>query len=245
MNCKRCHAPLQAPARGPYCGTCADDLSHLYEAVYGREGLAFCGCGSPEDAYELVRDILRLAPFYEGWKDGTPNRAKVRELLGRTDAVFYLVLYQLDRAGLIEHGGGIGASWLTQKGVHVLALMESAEESDLDEAGFPHDGQGCTPQCRHWQACRSSYQREREAKQYAPAAIPNGDRECGCYPLAQGQPPPPGMTVVTTTSHDGSLVTAFALSGLCPYHGRTAGDLFWAGKRAFAGQQVTAQPLRD
>lgn len=128
-----------------------DEREHLYRLLYGRDGLRFCGCGNPEAVYVLVRDLLALAPFYE-------NQAAVRERIGTSqdDAARYVVLYVLDGAGLTEHGSSIAGAWLTAKGRHYLPLMRRHEYDDLDEVGFPHDGEDCEDvKCAHWQACQA------------------------------------------------------------------------------------------
>lgn len=124
-----------------------DDLRHLYRLFYGDIGM--CGCGNPEDAYGLVRDILNLAPFYE-------HPEKVLDLISN-DGAYHLVLSMLSNAKLIEHGGGIGGSWLTEKGKHYRELIRRYEWDDIEEddngritpVGYPHDGKDCPPSCRH------------------------------------------------------------------------------------------------
>jgi hypothetical protein len=132
-----------------------DDLQHLYKLFY--DDLKVCGCGNPEEVYALVRDLLALAPFYQ-------HPAEVAERIGVSAedyasgglGAYYMVLHALDAADLIEHGGGIGGSWLTHKGTRYLELMKRHEWEDLDDTdgygssvGYPHDGNGCLPGCRH------------------------------------------------------------------------------------------------
>lgn len=138
------------------CLACEDEQEHLYRLI--ADDLAFCGCGNPEEVYRLVRDVLDLAPFHE-------HPGKVRELIGGSDATCYAVLYFIDRSGLIEHGGSVGGSWLTEKGTHYLKLMHRHEYDDFDQkAGYPHDGGPCGPDCLHWQASYSEYQKKDMAK---------------------------------------------------------------------------------
>lgn len=128
--------------------TALDEIQHLNNLLYDRDGLRFCGCGNPDDAYNLVRDLLSLAPFFD-------HRAEVRERIGGGPGVEDMVLYALDGAGLIEHGTGIGGSWLTAKGRHYLTLMRRYEYEDVDAEGIglAHDGEPCeTVKCLHWQA---------------------------------------------------------------------------------------------
>jgi hypothetical protein len=53
----------------------------------------------------------------------------------------------MDRAGLIEHGSSQSGAWLTEKGTWCLAAMRTAEFDDLDQQGYPHDGDACTDAC--------------------------------------------------------------------------------------------------
>jgi hypothetical protein len=120
-----------------------DTLDHLYVIFYSETvGLSLCGCGYPESAYDLVRDLLGLAPFYEN------SRWKVAEsLTGNIPGAYHIVLGALQRAGLIEHGSSLDGSWLTPKGKWCLAAMRTAEYGDLHDAGYPHDGEDCTDAC--------------------------------------------------------------------------------------------------
>lgn len=120
----------------------ARTLEHLYQLFYGD--LDLCGCGSPEDVWKLIADALKLAPFYEH-----PNA--VRELIGQPGA-YHMVLSALTNAGLIEHGGSIGGSWITPKGQWYRQALAGvtdwlALDVAVDDAGFPHDAQGCTDAC--------------------------------------------------------------------------------------------------
>lgn len=143
--CTSCGEPA-APEVGPRCLRCDDDLSHLYALVY--DDLRFCGCGCPDEAYNLVRDLLALAPFYDH-QDELKARIGVT---GDDHGALYLVLYALDKAGLTEHGGSVAGSWLTPKGTHYLGLMRAYEHGELDHVGYPHDGGKCPRDCRHRKA---------------------------------------------------------------------------------------------
>jgi hypothetical protein len=126
--------------RVPVCAMHGERLAYLY----GPEGGA--------EAWRQIGDLLALAPFYD-------HRAAVRTRIGGGPGVEDMVLYALDGAGLIEHGGGIGGSWLTAKGRHYLSLMRRYEWEDIEdeETGVPHDGEPCeTVRCRHWQASQEA-----------------------------------------------------------------------------------------
>ena len=156
---------------GPYCAACDDERCHLYALFCGSNDLGFCGCGCPEEAYTLVRDILGLAPFFDHYE-------AVRDLIG--ERAYYFVLYAIDQAGLIEHGGGIGGSWLTEKGKHYLPLMRRYGWDEIAESGFPHSsGDGslddeCGPGCPHWEAITEQYRND-EIRRHAAEVARAGD----------------------------------------------------------------------
>src|SRR5690242_19610170 len=118
-----------------------DDLQHIHRLLF--QDLKFCGCGDPEAVYELVRDLLEL--FGERtdyirslspgeWATGGPRTCEqVRERITNSEAAYYAILYWLDGADLLEHGGSVGASWLTEKGYHYLGLMRAHEYRDMEE----------------------------------------------------------------------------------------------------------------
>lgn len=115
-------------------------MQHLYKILVGD--LPACGCGNPETAYKLVHDLLRLAPFYEHSYD------EIAGLIG-TPGAYHIVLGALDHAHLIEHGSGIGGSWLTPKGEWCLGALDAVVDLDdlFEGIGFPHEGDDCTEAC--------------------------------------------------------------------------------------------------
>lgn len=114
---------------------------HLYKVFY--EDLGLCGCGSPDDAYALVRELLALAPFYED------ERWRLVEVLTGGGAAHHIIMSVLDSAELTEHGSTINGSWLTEKGAWCLQAMKSVPFERMDGAALPHDGGDCTSAC--WQ----------------------------------------------------------------------------------------------
>lgn len=90
-------------------------------------GERFCGCGSPEDAAAALLRLLRLHPLHE-------NRASFEAWI-KDSGVEYLLLYQLDRDDLTEHGGTVGGGWLTDKGTALRDAL-AREEADEFEALF-------------------------------------------------------------------------------------------------------------
>lgn len=118
-----------------------ETADHFHRLWY--EELGMCGCGTPGAAYQLIRDILALVPFYEDsrWQ-------QVEAMCGGPGAA-HVVVSVLDHADLLGHGTSLLGSWLTPKGERVLKLMRevSFEEINAEDAGLPHNGQPCTPQC--------------------------------------------------------------------------------------------------
>lgn len=88
------------------------------------KAMRFCGCGNPDDAYGALRDTLDAYDNDEargGW-DGRVQRTKDWwAKLG--DGYAHLLLYFIDAAGLLEHGGSVGGSWLSEDGKLVLGFL--------------------------------------------------------------------------------------------------------------------------
>lgn len=114
------------------------ELEHLYALFYGELGM--CGCGNPADGYTLILGLLDHTHQRGDWD-------AYQQLIGTSGAV-QIVLSQLDRSGLTEHGSSVYTSWLTDKGKYARWLMHRhPHEDELDEVGFPHDGQDCDKAC--------------------------------------------------------------------------------------------------
>lgn len=117
-------------------------LQHVNDLLYIQLGL--CGCGNPEESFDLVRKLLALAPYHQG----PEVREEVAVLCGNP-AAKHIILSTLDHADLIEHGGGIDGSWLTDKGEWYLKALNSITDWDDIDVGLPHNGGKCTDAC--WQ----------------------------------------------------------------------------------------------
>lgn len=101
-------------------------VSHRSKKRYLQiEVLGFCGCGDPDSAMLLVRDILKLI------KEEKEYSEEITKALP-TDGVYYFVLYMLCDRGLIEHGSIVCRSWLTDKGEEVLSDIEWCLENEKD-----------------------------------------------------------------------------------------------------------------
>lgn len=91
------------------------------------DDLGFC-CGDMDAAYALVLQYLELSAKERSFYSLLEKTADE----GR--GVFFALLYWLDKADLLEHGGGITGSWLTPKGEQLLEAMRGKTWDDLEEA---------------------------------------------------------------------------------------------------------------
>ncbi|MFE1767302.1 hypothetical protein ACFW81_24170 [Streptomyces angustmyceticus] len=108
---------------------------HIYALFYDQ--MKLCGCGFPEEAFELVRDLLAVA-HERGSSGRVINNGAAR----------HIVLSLMGNVGLLEHGSIIDSAWLTSKGEWYLRQLRKVDDWDaLEEFGLPHDGKPCTDRC--------------------------------------------------------------------------------------------------
>lgn len=103
---------------------------------YTFEVLHLCGCGSPEDTYEVIRRYLhiRKARFRDDLSyDLVKESYNVNLHMDYDDSIQYGMLqflaYVLDSYGFTTHGGGIGGCWLTEDGERLLTVLDAWYES--------------------------------------------------------------------------------------------------------------------
>lgn len=96
--------------------------------------LHLCGCGSPEDAYNFCRDALACFDR-RGCHDEPPTREWIyaedalTELINKSPKqAAHVIAHLLTHLGLIEHGGSVGGSWLTDDGERIVDLGPVSEE---------------------------------------------------------------------------------------------------------------------
>lgn len=96
-----------------------------------QTSLGFCGCGYPEKALSLLRDVLRHVAnlqdlvWQKKWTFKEWEEAGARITDGRA---LYFLYYFLDTKGLTEHGGSV-PGWLTTEG---RQLLEDLEQLNLE-----------------------------------------------------------------------------------------------------------------
>lgn len=99
---------------------------------YMYEKLHLCGCGSPEDTYEVIRRYLHIR---KDWRDNSVPYEKVIERY-KTDlgidadnnmhyGILQFLMYVLDDNGFTEHGSSVGGCWLTKNGEMLLAVLDA------------------------------------------------------------------------------------------------------------------------
>ena len=88
--------------------------------------LGFCSCGLPEKNLDLVRKVLRN--IQTRWETDT-----CYEYVTSEEADTF-IMYVLDSRDILEHGCGIGGSWLSVFGKDLLEdLTKMKEEGLLDD----------------------------------------------------------------------------------------------------------------
>ena len=85
------------------------------------ELLGFCGCGCPEEAMQYIGKILGAVAARQ---ESSWDINEVHQTLNLPDEhpAYWVVWYHLDSRGLLEHGGNVTGSWLTDKGKEALRL---------------------------------------------------------------------------------------------------------------------------
>jgi hypothetical protein len=90
--------------------------------------LKLCGCGLPEEAYNFCRDILACFDR-RGCHESPPTRewidaqdAAERIIKERPDLAAHVMAHLLTHLDLLEHGGSVGGSWLTDDGERIIDL---------------------------------------------------------------------------------------------------------------------------
>lgn len=104
-------------------------------SFFSYEIMDMCGCGCPEDTYELIRRVLNVR--YDWYIDKIEyeeikKRYKEDLHLDTEDTLHYgalqFVLYILDSSGILNHGSSIGGCWLTDLGKMYLTVLNAWHE---------------------------------------------------------------------------------------------------------------------
>lgn len=92
------------------------------------ENLKLCGCGDPEKTYTILKETLEIFDN-NNWEEKCKKQKAWEEKYG--DLAF-LTLYFLNSFDLLEHGGSVGGSWLSQEGKTLVKyLNENGCDPDM------------------------------------------------------------------------------------------------------------------
>lgn len=119
---------------------CKDFIIDRLIPYYMYDCLGLCGCGIPEETFEVIRKYLHikqdkgndLIDYY-----GQIERYK-RDLEIQYDSsiqygMLQFLMYILDDKGFTAHGSSIGSCWLTEDGERLLTVLDAWYETKIDE----------------------------------------------------------------------------------------------------------------
>ena len=124
----------------------APDLAHLLSnddyliedliRFFNHELLALCGCGNPEETYEVIRKLLQIRKEFDESTisyDDVLERYKTDLGLDVTDTkhsgILQFMLYVLDNKEFLEHDEDIEHCRLTKLGKMYLLVLNAWHES--------------------------------------------------------------------------------------------------------------------
>lgn len=136
---------------------------HLYKLLWDLPG---CGCGNPEDGWDLVWRVVKYfrdskahsdAQFakhdnmFAALRDWADFPQKLEDILPDQGAR-QIIVGAIDAAGLIDHGSSFYSSWPTDKGKWFLWAVEQCGGMDtleerMEMISYPHHGGECTKAC--------------------------------------------------------------------------------------------------
>lgn len=107
------------------------DFRDIY---FGEMGM--CNCGNPEDVKKFLYELLKNHKGHISGEITYDEMVKTRERIIKetdTDVIFEFVFHVFERIGLLQHGGSVYGSWLTEKGERFFDLLS---ENLSDDDGF-------------------------------------------------------------------------------------------------------------
>ena len=87
--------------------------------------LGMCGCGNPKEAYNFLRDILKICDRRANHDDDKAPWVNAQEEIAKLvaanpDLSAHVLLHFLTDKDVLEHGGSVGGSWLTSMGQQIV-----------------------------------------------------------------------------------------------------------------------------
>ena len=87
------------------------------------DGVPNCGCGDPDSTFRVVLDALNLCAIKGTEERKTYTQEKFGVDYVTNDGLVQLLFYVLEEKAFIQHGGGVGYSWLSDAGKVFRALL--------------------------------------------------------------------------------------------------------------------------
>jgi len=123
------------PANGMLVGP--DDCHYANEHQINHFALLkMCGCGVPEDAYNFCRKILECydARDTARWLGNGGEVAVKKIIIDDPETAAHVMSHFFTHLKLLEHGGSVGGSWLTDAGKRIVDMPPAtAELMDAEE----------------------------------------------------------------------------------------------------------------
>lgn len=100
-------------------------MMNLNKLAY--EKLHWC-CGRPEQVLRAIHEVLKQSKHNHTIADRGGFYSNCYE-----DGYKQFMWHALNDAGLLEHGSGVGGSWLTDEGEYLLKLLEEKGVTEVSE----------------------------------------------------------------------------------------------------------------
>lgn len=116
-----------------------EDIDALLDHVLGlfaHDILGLCGCGNPEDTWEMIRIVLDIQANSESYVERELRIKTELNLNPGSDihnGIWQFILYILNDKGFLEHGSSIYSAWLTDLGRPYLTVLNIWHERELEE----------------------------------------------------------------------------------------------------------------
>ena len=102
----------------------------MFKQIYHND-LGICGCGLPVQVAELVSNILTCQEqLYTENKSVSQVNYEMRVLFKNVgvEVLKDLILHMFSNAGIVDHGVGIGSSYMTNKGKSLIELIREFKD---------------------------------------------------------------------------------------------------------------------
>lgn len=125
------------PANGMFVGPDECHYDTEKEAVVDAT-ISLCSCGRPEDVQDLLVNALRCIECFGNDLDAKNERQHLFSMerienliLQNPNIAAEFVMQFLDDRGLLEHGGSVGGSWLSERGKQVVELADAEATTEM------------------------------------------------------------------------------------------------------------------